>query len=334
MPEKGGGLRKSHTWRVGREEAGEFQEIVAYHTLKKETTVKKTMKWTLRVVLSLALFAGFAALDVRPSWAVSTDVFDADSRLYVPYWRADASAFTILIVENVSGPGSTAVIRFYDKNCNFVKDFHPDLTTDDVDFLDVNAIMSPLSPATAEGGLIITTDAFGGSGGAAMTAETIVVNGVDGSVIRFHHINEDDSGFWNVFENFWTGSYFDATTVDNELYLFCPKKKAATPPGPNLMGDDLLTLAASPVGSATAFSTGVDISFFDDHEALLVTQPLLCTCVTRVLLHSLTSAVVGTSGRIEITSQFAGGDSEDFIAYMKRQVRGTPFLVDGYMFSN
>lgn len=295
-------------------------------------TVKKTMKWTLGVALSLALFAGFAALGVRPSEAVSTDVFDIDSRLYVPYWRADSSAFTILVVENVTGPGSTGVIRFYDKNCNFIKNFHPSLTTDDVDFIDVNAVMAP---TTGEGGLILTTDAFGATGGAALTAESIVVNSVDGSILRLHHINENDSGSWTTFANFWTGAYFDATTVDNELFLFCPGPFATPPalPGQNKMASDLIALANSPVGSTTAFSKGVDISFFDDHETLLVTQPLSCSCVTRVLLQALTTAVVGTSGRIEITSAFSGGDSEDFIAFMKRQVRGTPFQVNGYMFS-
>src|SRR5574337_664201 len=89
MYEKGGGLQRSHTGRVGREKAGEFREKVAYHTLKKEMTVKKTMKWKLGVAFSLALFAGFAAFGVRPSWAVSTDVFNNDSRLYVPYWRSE-----------------------------------------------------------------------------------------------------------------------------------------------------------------------------------------------------------------------------------------------------
>lgn len=334
MYEKGGGLQRSHTWR-GREKAGDFREIDAYHTLKKEMTVKKTMKWKLGVALSLALFAGFAAVGVRPSWAVSTDVFDINSRLYVPYWRADASAFTILVVENPIGPGSTPAIRFYDKNCIFVKDFHPTLTTEDVDFIDVNAV---LAPTTGEGGLIITTDNVGlsgvaGKGGAPLSAEAIVVNGVDGSILRLHHINTNGATpqVWTTFEDHWTGAYFDARTVDNELYLFCPKKRNTTldPPG-NKMGDDLLLMARTEeFPTPDAFAAGVEISFFDADETLLVTQPLPCTCVTRVLLHSLTSAVVGTSGRILVSSL----DDNDFIAFMKRQVRGTPFQVNGYMFS-
>lgn len=289
------------------------------------------MKWKLGVALSLALFAGFAAFDVRPSEAIGRDVFDADTRLYVPYWRVDANTDTFLILENVTGPGADAVLRFYDKDCKFIKDYHTDLTTDDVDLLDVGAQI--LAPTTGEGGLIAVTSGFGVFSNAKLTAETIVVDLVDGSVIRFHHINENDNGFWTTFENFWTGTYFDASIVDNELFLFCPKKKASGETI-NRMADDLLQLADSPVGSATAFTTGVDIQVFDDFETILVSIPLNCSCVTRNLLHSLTSLVVGTDGRIEIKSTTTGFDGEDFIAYMKRNLRGTPQGVNGYMFSN
>jgi len=335
---KEGPTEESHLEK-GKRGSGGFQEMVAYHTLKKETTVKKTMKWKLGVVLSLALLVGFAALDVRPSWAVGTDVFDRDSRLYVPYWRVDPNIDTILIIENPDGPTSTYVTRFYDKDCKFVRDLHNPLTTADVDFIDVGAIMSPLTlTSPREGGLIITTDAtLGGSGGAALTAETLVVDGVNGSVMRFHHINENDAGAWTTFENTWTGAYFDASFVDNEVFLFCPGYGGATTTDPRRtkMAVDLFALANSPVNAADTWSRSVDILVYDDEEDLLISIPVPCACVTRHLLHNLTTFVVGGPGRIEITSDPAfGGDNEDFIAYMRRQVRGSQFYVNGYMFSN
>lgn len=293
---------------------------------------KKMMKWKLGVALSLTLFAGFAALDARPSEAVGRDVFDADTKLYVPYWRVDADTATYLILENVTGPGANAVLRFYDKDCKFIKDYHTDLTTDDVDLFDVSADI--LHPTTGEGGLIATTTGFGvSSPNSKLTAETIVIDLVDGSVIRFPHINENDAGFWTTFENFWTGTYFDASVIDNELFLFCPKKKASGETI-NRLADDLLQLADSPVGDSAAFTTGVDMWVFDDFETILVSIPLNCSCVTRNLLHNLTSLVVGTNGRIEVKTTTTGFDQEDFIAYMKRSIHGTPQALGGYMFSN
>lgn len=305
--------------------------MVAYHTLKKETTVKKMMKWTLRVVLSLALLVGFGALDARPSWALPTDVFDLDSSLYVPYWRVDptASINTFLIIENPWGPEANPVIRFYNATCTFVKDYHPTLTTGDVELINLG---DKLAPLTGEGGIVIAEN-----DGVELSAETLVVNFVDGSILRFHHINENGSGEWNVFANFWTGAYFDANAVDNELFLFCPGPRSNAT-GTYVSTDlrrDLITLADSPIGNNQDFTKKVDILFFDADETLLVTVPLGCTCVTRVALESLTSLVKGTSGRIFITSTFTGGDFEDFIAFMKRKPKGSSFdAINGYMFSS
>lgn len=287
------------------------------------------MKWKFGVVLSLALLVGFGALGVRSAAAAPWDVFDLDSKLYVPYYRADANTITLLVVENPFGPGAVPNIRFYDQDCKFIRDLHPPLTTADVDFFSVNKV---LEPATGEGGILINANA--GAATPGLSAETIVIDLVAGTLTRFHHINQQDgAGIWNVFADTWTGAYFDANGVDNELYLFCPKKKSATETQ-NRLGDDLIALADSPVNDPTKFSAGVDLFVFDADENLIITVPVPCTCVTRALLEAYTTQVNGRDGRIVVTSIYTGGDDEDFIAFMKTQIKGTNFVFSGYMFSS